>query len=51
MKGKSKKNKNAYGELLDALLDRKKDAKNPEKDSPGIGESGVREKLIGRHVR
>jgi len=29
--GKSKKNKNAYGKLLDALLDRKKDAKNPEK--------------------
>ena len=29
--GKSKKNKNAYGDLLDALLDRKKDAKNPEK--------------------
>ncbi|MDA7885508.1 hypothetical protein N9B10_01355 [Pirellulales bacterium] len=29
--GKSKKNKNAYGKLLDTLLDRKKDAKNPEK--------------------
>ena len=29
--GKSKKDKNAYGELLDKLLDRKKDAKNPEK--------------------
>ena len=29
--GKSKKNKNAYGKLLDKLLDRKKDAKNPEK--------------------
>ena len=26
-----KKDKNAYGELLDKLLDRKKDAKNPEK--------------------
>ena len=29
--GKSKKDKNAYGKLLDQLLDRKKDAKNPEK--------------------
>ena len=29
--GKSKKDKNAYVELLDKLLDRKKDAKNPEK--------------------
>lgn len=29
--GKSKKDKNAYGELLDKLLDRKKDARNPEK--------------------
>ena len=29
--GKSKKDKNAYGKLLDKLLDRKKDAKNPEK--------------------
>ena len=29
--GKSKKNKNAYGKLLDTLLDKKKDAKNPEK--------------------
>ena len=29
--GKSKKDKNAYGKLLDELLDRKKDAKNPEK--------------------
>lgn len=29
--GKSKKNKNAYGKLLDELLDRKKDAKNPQK--------------------
>ena len=29
--GKSKKDKNAYSELLDKLLDRKKDAKNPEK--------------------
>ena len=29
--GKSKKDKNAYGELLGKLLDRKKDAKNPEK--------------------
>jgi len=29
--GKSKKDKNAYGKFLDKLLDRKKDAKNPEK--------------------
>ena len=29
--GKSKKDKNAYGKELDKLLDRKKDAKNPEK--------------------
>ena len=34
--GKSKKNKNAYGKLLDALLDRKKDAKNPEKISEAL---------------
>ena len=30
-KEKVKKDKNAYGKLLDQLLDRKKDAKNPEK--------------------
>lgn len=31
VKGESKKVKNDYGKLLDDLLDRKKDAKNPEK--------------------
>ena len=30
-KGKSKKMRNAYGEVLDALLDKKADAKNKEK--------------------
>jgi len=31
VKGEKKKVKNEYGKLLDDLLDRKKDAKNPEK--------------------
>lgn len=31
VKGEKKKVKNDYGKLLDDLLDRKKDAKNPEK--------------------
>lgn len=30
-KGKEKKDRNAYGEALAALLDKKEDAKNPEK--------------------
>ena len=34
--GKSKKNKNAYGKLLDALLDRKKGCEKPRKDSSSI---------------
>ena len=46
-KGKEKKDRNAYGEALAALLDKKEDAKNPEKIRKALQEVAAKESAAG----